>query len=171
MPARTLAARLWSPKALISTRAVFVIPAALAYSLFSIPHFFFHLKHHEDVPTPKAIALTTASAVVALLGPLVIALTVIRDRRKPAAPGVGGRVSTVIESTAPRAAPRPLSSRWSAKPKPHPQSRHDATACPMFEAAATGSSGGRFSWHVRGHDLFIASKQSRNGARAGFWHG
>jgi hypothetical protein len=164
----TLGSALLLGRALVSTRVVFVIPAAPANSLFSIPHFFFHGEQEEDVPTPDPIALTTAKAVVALLGPLVIALTVIRDRRERAAPRVGGRVLGLIEPTAPRSAPRSVSGRWSAKP--NPQARHDAAARPIFEGAAR-SSGGRFSWQVRGHDLFIGLKQPRNGSRAGFRHG
>ena len=165
----TLGIALLLGRALTSTRAVLLIPAALIHSLFSIPHLFFHLDHHEDGPTSEAIALTTAKAVVALLGPLVIALTVIRDRHQLAEPRVGGRVPTLIEPTAPRPAARPASGRWSAKP--NVSARHDATARPMFEGAATGSAGGRFSWHVRGHDLFIGLEESCNGPRAGLQHG
>ena len=45
--------------ALVSPRAVFVIPATLAYSVYSIPHFFFHLTHLDEISTPEAIGLTT----------------------------------------------------------------------------------------------------------------
>jgi hypothetical protein len=34
-----------------------------------------------------------------------------------------------------------------------------------------GSSGGGFIWHVRGHELFIGLKQSRNGCRSGVRRG
>jgi hypothetical protein len=70
--------------ALVSARAVFVIPAALAYTMFSIPHFFFHLEHLDGASTSQAVALTTANALAALMGPLIIALTVVRDRRERA---------------------------------------------------------------------------------------
>ncbi|PJJ65654.1 hypothetical protein [Compostimonas suwonensis] len=67
--------------ALIVPRAVFVIPAAVAYSMFSIPHFFFHLAHLEHATAGEAVLLTSGNAVVALLGLGVILLTVLRDRR------------------------------------------------------------------------------------------
>jgi hypothetical protein len=52
-----------------------------------------------------------------------------------------------------------------------PQTGPDAGPRPMFDRAATGSSGDGFTPHVHGHDLFIGLKQSRNGSRAGFRHG
>jgi hypothetical protein len=36
---------------------------------------------------------------------------------------------------------------------------------------AAGSSGDGFTWHDRGHDLFIGLKQLRNGSRAVLRHG
>lgn len=79
--------------ALVSARAEFVIPAALSYSVFSIPHFFFHLEHLQGVPTAEAIALTTANAAVALLSLAVVVLTAIRGRRD--------RVRSDLEGNAP----------------------------------------------------------------------
>lgn len=70
--------------ALVSPRAVFVIPATLAYSLYSIPHFLFHVQHLESASSVEAVALTTANALVALMGLAIIALTVGRDRRDDA---------------------------------------------------------------------------------------
>ncbi|PWR07259.1 hypothetical protein DKT68_19510 [Micromonospora acroterricola] len=67
--------------ALVVPRAVFTIPAALTFSTFAIPHFFFHLTHLDHASRTEAIYLTTANAVVALLGLLVIALTLLRDGR------------------------------------------------------------------------------------------
>ncbi|QAY58583.1 hypothetical protein ET475_00225 [Microbacterium protaetiae] len=64
-------------------KAHFVIPAALAYSIFSVPHFFFHLAHLEGTTGGEAIALTAANAIVALIGVAVIVLTILRDRRAP----------------------------------------------------------------------------------------
>lgn len=67
--------------AVVAPRRVFVIPAALAFSVFAIPHFFFHLFHLDGATSFQAAVLTTANAVVALLGLLIIALTVARHRR------------------------------------------------------------------------------------------
>lgn len=65
--------------ALISPRAHFVIPAASAFSVFAVPHFFYHLANLEGATVREAIALTTANASVALLGIAVIGVTIIRD--------------------------------------------------------------------------------------------
>ncbi|MGJ6966702.1 hypothetical protein ACSDR0_32795 [Streptosporangium sp. G11] len=67
--------------ALVMPRAVFVIPAALAYSMFSIPHFLYHLHHLEGTTTGEAVLLTTANATVALLGVLAVLLAAVRERR------------------------------------------------------------------------------------------
>jgi hypothetical protein len=66
--------------ALIAPRAAYVIPAALAYSVFAVPHFVFHLAHLDGATTGQAVLLTTANAVVALLGLLTVALAVVRRR-------------------------------------------------------------------------------------------
>ena len=52
-----------------------------------------------------------------------------------------------------------------------PRPRDDAMPRLMFDRAATGRAGDGFTWPAHGHDLFIGSKQSRNGSRAGFQHG
>ncbi|MEU4481850.1 hypothetical protein AB0F68_27875 [Micromonospora sp. NPDC023966] len=67
--------------ALVAPRAVFTIPAAAAFSTFAIPHFFFHVTHLDHATRGEAVFLTAANAVVALLGLLVIALTLVRDAR------------------------------------------------------------------------------------------
>ena len=67
--------------AAVKPRARFVIPAAAAYSVFALPHFFFHLAHLEHATTGEAVLLTTVNAAVALIGLVVILLTVLRDRR------------------------------------------------------------------------------------------
>lgn len=72
--------------ALVKPKAHFVIPAALAFSLFSVPHFFYHVTNLDGATRGEAIALTTANAVVALLGIAVILVTIARDRRQ-ARPG------------------------------------------------------------------------------------
>lgn len=58
----------------------FVVPAAAAFSVFAVPHFFFHLGHLHGATTAEAVALTSANAVVAVLGIAVIVAAVIRDR-------------------------------------------------------------------------------------------
>lgn len=67
--------------ALVRPAAHFVIPAALAYSIFSVPHFFFHLAHLEGSTVGEAITLTAANAVVALLGIATVLVTIARDGR------------------------------------------------------------------------------------------
>jgi len=62
-------------------RAHYVIPAAAAYSIFSVPHFFFHLGHLHGTTVGEAVALTAANALVALLGIAIVAVAVIRERR------------------------------------------------------------------------------------------
>lgn len=87
--------------ALIRPRTHFVIPAMLAYSIFSVPHFFFHLTHMQMATTGQATFLTTANAAVSLLGIAVILAAVARDRaaRRAAAP-LFVRLSSREESAA-----------------------------------------------------------------------
>jgi hypothetical protein len=59
----------------------FVIPAAAAFSIFAVPHFFYHLANLEGATVGEAILLTTGNAVVALLGIAVVLVTIARDRR------------------------------------------------------------------------------------------
>jgi hypothetical protein len=66
--------------ALVRPRAHFVIPAMLAYSIFAVPHFFFHLTHMQMATAGQAVVLTSANAAVAILGLLIIAVTIRRDR-------------------------------------------------------------------------------------------
>lgn len=67
--------------AMVRPRAHFVIPAALAFSIFAVPHFFYHLAHLEGATTGEAIALSVANATVALLGISIVVVTIVRDRR------------------------------------------------------------------------------------------
>jgi hypothetical protein len=67
--------------AFFKPQAHFVIPAALAYSFFAVPHCFFHLAHLEGATSGEAIALTAANASVAVLGIVIILVTIARDRR------------------------------------------------------------------------------------------
>lgn len=83
--------------ALVAPRRHFVVPAALAYSVFSVPHFFFHVGHLDGASSAEAIALTVANAFVAILGVAIVVAALIRDRRtngtspipRPTEPGVG----------------------------------------------------------------------------------
>ena len=67
--------------AFVKPGAHFVIPAALSYTIFAVPHFFFHVAHLEGARVGQAIALTAANASVALLGTAIIFVTIARDRR------------------------------------------------------------------------------------------
>ena len=67
--------------ALVKPKAHFAIPALLAYSVFAIPHFFYHLNNMENATVGQAILLTVGNAFVALLGIFLILLTIVRDRR------------------------------------------------------------------------------------------
>ncbi|SCF04301.1 hypothetical protein GA0070607_4784 [Micromonospora coriariae] len=67
--------------AAIKPKAHFVIPSAGAYSVFAVPHFFYHLTNMEGATVGQAVLLTTGNAAVALVGLVVILLTVLRDRR------------------------------------------------------------------------------------------
>jgi hypothetical protein len=67
--------------AFVKPKAHFVIPAVLAFTVYSVPHFFFHVGHLHDATTGEAIALTAANALVALLGVAIILATIARDRR------------------------------------------------------------------------------------------
>jgi hypothetical protein len=71
--------------ALVVPRPAFAIPAALAFVAFAIPHFFFHQEHLAMATPSEAVLLTTGNAVVALLGLLVIVLSLVRVRRAPEA--------------------------------------------------------------------------------------
>jgi hypothetical protein len=82
--------------ALVKPRAHFVLPAALTYEVYSIPHFVFHLTHLEHATTAEAVALTAANAAVMLLGLFAVLLVLARDRRfggsalPSSTPGPGG---------------------------------------------------------------------------------
>ena len=67
--------------AVVKPAAHFVVPAAAAYSLFSVPHFFFHLEHLEHATPAEAVLLTAGNAIVAILGILAMVLVLVRDRR------------------------------------------------------------------------------------------
>ncbi|MFV0533748.1 MAG: hypothetical protein ACK5MR_08860 [Cumulibacter sp.] len=67
--------------ALIKPKTHFVVPAVLAFSIFAVPHFFYHVAHLDGAAVGESIALTAANAVVALLGIATIILAIVRHRR------------------------------------------------------------------------------------------
>ncbi|MEV6603179.1 hypothetical protein [Kutzneria sp. NPDC051319] len=71
--------------AIVKPRTHFVVPAALAYSMFAVPHFFYHLMNMEMASPGQQVVLTIANGFVALLGLAPIAVAVMRDRRLAAA--------------------------------------------------------------------------------------
>jgi hypothetical protein len=66
--------------AFIRPRPAFVGIAALAYSLFSVPHLVFHSLHLEHATGPVAAFLTVGNAAVALVGLLLGVWSVARMR-------------------------------------------------------------------------------------------
>jgi hypothetical protein len=78
--------------AAVRPSAITVGMAALAYTVFSVPHFVFHLEHLDGASGAQALALTAANASVALIGVLLCAWAVVRmrrDRRAIHHPAVG----------------------------------------------------------------------------------
>lgn len=67
--------------AFVRPRGSFVLPAGIAYTVFAIPHFVFHIEHLEHASAGDAAFLIIGNGVVALLGVLVIVLAVLRMRR------------------------------------------------------------------------------------------
>ncbi len=70
--------------AIVKPRTHFVVPAALAFSVFAVPHFFFHLTHMEMATPGQKVLLTVANSFVAIIGLLAIVLAVSRDTKKTA---------------------------------------------------------------------------------------
>lgn len=66
--------------AIFKPTAQSVVPAVLAFSIFSVPHFLYHVANLEGTTVTEAIALTAANAAVALLGIMIIFATIARDR-------------------------------------------------------------------------------------------
>ena len=78
--------------AFVRPRGTFVLPAGIAYTVFSVPHFVFHAAHLDHATTAEAAFLIAGNAIVSLLGVLVIVLAVLRmrrDRRAVHYPAVG----------------------------------------------------------------------------------
>jgi hypothetical protein len=67
--------------ALVFPKPHFVVPAALAFSVFAVPHFFFHATHVHGMTAGKTVLLTLAYGIVALIGLALAAGGVMRWRR------------------------------------------------------------------------------------------
>jgi hypothetical protein len=72
--------------ALVRPRIEFALPALLAYEVYAIPHFVFHLAHLEHATAVEAGALTLANAAVALVGLAGIALVLVQHAPVSATP-------------------------------------------------------------------------------------
>ena len=67
--------------ALIRPRPVIVGMATLAFSIFAVPHFVFHLEHLDHATTSEAVLLTAGNASVALIGLALAIWAVVRMTR------------------------------------------------------------------------------------------
>lgn len=65
--------------AVIRPRPVIVGMAALAYSVFAVPHFVFHLEHLDGADTGQALFLIAGNGLVALVGVLLVAWSVVQN--------------------------------------------------------------------------------------------
>lgn len=74
--------------AVIRPRTVFVVPAAVAFLIYAVPHFFFHFTHMAMATPAQMVFLTVGNASVVVLAAAAIALAVARDRR--------GRADSVV---------------------------------------------------------------------------
>lgn len=72
--------------AVIRPLPAFVLMATLAYSIFAVPHFVFHLEHLAGTTTFEAAALTATNAVVAAIGVALFVGAVVRMRRQSELP-------------------------------------------------------------------------------------
>lgn len=68
--------------AFVRPTTVTVGMSALAYSVFSVPHFAFHLHHVEHASSSEAVFLVAGNAAVATIGILLLVWTVVRMRRE-----------------------------------------------------------------------------------------
>ena len=68
--------------AAIVPRAHYVVPAAVAYAVFAVPHFVFHLAHLDHATTGEAIALTAGNGLVVAMALTAIVLS-LALRRAP----------------------------------------------------------------------------------------
>lgn len=65
--------------AIIRPRPIIVGMAALAYSVFAVPHFVFHLEHLEGADAGQALFLVAGNAVVAAVGVLLVVWSVVEN--------------------------------------------------------------------------------------------
>lgn len=65
--------------AVIRPRPVIVGMAALAYTVFAVPHFVFHLEHLGAADTGQALFLVLGNALVALVGVLLVVWAVVQN--------------------------------------------------------------------------------------------
>ena len=65
--------------AVIRPRPVIVGMAALAYSVFAVPHFAFHLEHLEGADAGQTAFLVAGNGVVALIGVLLVVWAVVQN--------------------------------------------------------------------------------------------
>ncbi len=70
--------------AVIRPRPIVVGMAALAYSIYAVPHFVFHLEHLEGATGGQAGFLVVGNAIVALTGVLLVVWAVVRMSRERA---------------------------------------------------------------------------------------
>ncbi|MEU8632564.1 hypothetical protein AB0C38_10375 [Amycolatopsis sp. NPDC048633] len=71
--------------ALVKPKTHYVVPAALAFSIWQVPHFFYHLFNTEPPTVAQTILLNVANAFVAILGLVPVLLAILRDRRQAGA--------------------------------------------------------------------------------------
>jgi hypothetical protein len=78
--------------ALVRPTPTIVGMAALAYTVFSVPHFVFHLEHLDGATSGQAAFLIAANGTVAVIGVLLCVWSVVRmsrDRRSVQHPAMG----------------------------------------------------------------------------------
>jgi hypothetical protein len=68
--------------ALIRPQPLLVLSGSLAYTVFAIPHFVFHLEHLEGATGFEAITLTAANASVAVIGVLLVVWSAVNRPTK-----------------------------------------------------------------------------------------
>lgn len=65
--------------AVIRPRPVIVGMASLAYSVFAVPHFVFHLEHLDGANAGQAAFLVIGNGLVALVGVLLVVWAVVQN--------------------------------------------------------------------------------------------
>ena len=67
--------------AVVRPKTYFVVPAAVAYEIFAIPHFVFHALHLEHATGFESVMLNLLNGLVVLVALAAIVLALVRDRR------------------------------------------------------------------------------------------